>query len=108
MTVKPDSPRRFDYKDRTYLFCSDGCLAKFRANPEHYLSNPPQTRSHGHGMPMQIVRSASGAAGSAPPQRGGPSGAGVTAFTGSGGAPVRQSPGDGGSAAPTTDLPGRA
>ena len=84
MTVKPESPRRFDYKDRTYLFCSDGCLAKFRANPEHYLKNPVKAGSHasaghqGHGMPLQITRSggarvstepahdASGRAGSSP------------------------------------------
>ena len=59
MTVKPDSPRRFDYQDRTYLFCSDGCLAKFRADPEKYLKNPPKPGSHAgmhHVQPLQLTR----------------------------------------------------
>ena len=40
MTVKQDSPHRFDYKGKTYLFCSAGCLRKFSANPDQYLSPP--------------------------------------------------------------------
>ncbi|MFZ1684125.1 MAG: heavy metal translocating P-type ATPase [Candidatus Zixiibacteriota bacterium] len=38
MTVKPDSPHRFDYEGNTHLFCSAGCQKKFSANPGQYLS----------------------------------------------------------------------
>lgn len=38
MSVKPDSPHRFDLEGKTYLFCSTGCLKKFSANPGQYLS----------------------------------------------------------------------
>ncbi len=37
MTVGPDSAFRMDYAGRTYLFCCDGCLKRFRAAPERYL-----------------------------------------------------------------------
>jgi Cu+-exporting ATPase len=40
MTVKPDSPHRFDHDGKTYLFCSAGCQKKFSANPHQYLSPP--------------------------------------------------------------------
>ena len=48
MTVPPDS-RYFElYEGRTYRFCSEKCLTKFRAAPVHYLS-PPQDQEHaGH------------------------------------------------------------
>ena len=38
MTVDPaKTPHRHDYRHRTYYFCSDGCHAKFAADPEKYL-----------------------------------------------------------------------
>jgi Cu+-exporting ATPase len=48
MTVPLDS-RYFElYEGRTYRFCSEKCLTKFRAAPVRYLS-PPQDQEHaGH------------------------------------------------------------
>ena len=37
MTVKPDSPHRYTYHDTEYHFCSAKCVAKFEADPEHYI-----------------------------------------------------------------------
>lgn len=71
MTVKPDSPHRFDFDGKTYLFCSAGCQKKFSANPHQYLSqsasgsqilvkpNPPKSaHSTEYTCPMhpEIVR----------------------------------------------------
>ena len=41
MAVKPDSPRRHVPRGTTYGFCSDRCLAKFRADPEAYVRSAP-------------------------------------------------------------------
>jgi Cu+-exporting ATPase len=44
MTVAPDSLLRHAHDGKTYLFCCQGCLDKFRANPQRYLepaSAPP-------------------------------------------------------------------
>jgi P-type Cu+ transporter len=39
MTVDPaDAGGRFDYKGRTYFFCCEHCLEKFRADPEKHLA----------------------------------------------------------------------
>ncbi|WP_438016690.1 heavy metal translocating P-type ATPase [Sorangium sp. So ce315] len=41
MTVSPEAAAgRHEHGGRTYVFCSEGCLAKFRAEPERYLSSP--------------------------------------------------------------------
>ncbi|HZW24192.1 MAG TPA: heavy metal translocating P-type ATPase [Gallionella sp.] len=37
MTVKPDSPHRFEYHGIEYRFCSAKCAAKFQASPKTYL-----------------------------------------------------------------------
>ncbi|BBE50921.1 Silver exporting P-type ATPase [Ferriphaselus amnicola] len=37
MTVKPDSPHRFEYRGIEYSFCSAKCEAKFQASPETYF-----------------------------------------------------------------------
>ncbi len=42
MTVKPESPHRWEYRGAEYRFCSAKCLAKFQASPEAYLK--PQVR----------------------------------------------------------------
>src|SRR5688572_14749099 len=49
MTVSPDSPRRHEYRGKTYYFCSDHCLRKFSADPAKYLqpSPPPSPRGEG-------------------------------------------------------------
>jgi P-type Cu+ transporter len=40
MTVDPaKSPHRFDYRGKTYHFCSAGCRTKFAAAPGQYLDN---------------------------------------------------------------------
>ncbi|MEQ1473977.1 MAG: heavy metal translocating P-type ATPase, partial [Candidatus Acidiferrum sp.] len=45
MEVAPgDAAATFLYHDHTYLFCNPGCLEKFKANPEKYLS-PKKTLS---------------------------------------------------------------
>ncbi len=43
MDVNPATARyKTVHKEREYLFCSAGCLAKFQANPEKILSSPPK------------------------------------------------------------------
>src|SRR5215510_14193325 len=43
MTVDPaTSRRRAEYRDQSYFFCSDKCLAKFRADPAKYASPQKQ------------------------------------------------------------------
>ena len=39
MTVAADSAHRLDHKGTTYVFCSAGCLAKFRQDPVRYPSD---------------------------------------------------------------------
>ncbi|HEY0664942.1 MAG TPA: heavy metal translocating P-type ATPase [Gallionella sp.] len=41
MTVKPESPHRFEYNGTEYRFCSAKCLAKFQASPADYLAPRP-------------------------------------------------------------------
>ena len=40
MQVREDSPHRHVHAGRDYRFCSAGCLEKFRAEPDRYLSKP--------------------------------------------------------------------
>lgn len=43
MTVDPtDSAGSFEYQGTTYYFCSGGCLAKFKADPERFLDPKPE------------------------------------------------------------------
>lgn len=39
MTVAEDSPHAYEYQSVRYLFCSAGCLDKFSADPEAYLTS---------------------------------------------------------------------
>jgi len=40
MRVSPKTAARgFKYKKKTYYFCASGCLEKFKASPEKYISN---------------------------------------------------------------------
>ncbi len=44
MTVDPHTTsRRHVHAGRTYYFCSDGCLAKFAADPQKYLDSSRQS-----------------------------------------------------------------
>ena len=43
MTVKPESPHRYEYRGVEYRFCSAKCAAKFQAAAEAYL-NPDSAR----------------------------------------------------------------
>ena len=49
MRVDPAAPRggRFDYRGRTYFFCSEGCRTRFAADPEGFLSGKRE-KGHGH------------------------------------------------------------
>ncbi len=41
MTVKPDSPHHFEYRNVKYHFCNAKCVVKFQASPETYLNPRP-------------------------------------------------------------------
>ena len=41
MEVNPESPIRFTYEGREYLFCSQHCLTKFKEDPGQYLESVP-------------------------------------------------------------------
>ncbi|NBV78940.1 MAG: cadmium-translocating P-type ATPase [Verrucomicrobia bacterium] len=40
MQVRADSPHRWTFEGKLYLFCNAQCLRSFRANPEKYLAPP--------------------------------------------------------------------
>src|ERR1700676_4987998 len=55
MTVDSASAKyRFDHNGKAYYFCCAGCLEKFRADPNRFLSADSGTGSHS-GMQAQIV-----------------------------------------------------
>ena len=42
MTVDPaDAAGHVDYAGRTYYFCSEGCVARFKAEPQTFLETAP-------------------------------------------------------------------
>lgn len=41
MDVDPHDSESFSYKGKTYYFCSDHCVKRFRENPERYLTKKP-------------------------------------------------------------------
>ena len=43
MQVQADSDLRDTYQGTTYLFCSSDCLERFRAAPQQYLEDPPDS-----------------------------------------------------------------
>ena len=54
MTVDPaKAAGSLDYKGTTYYFCGKGCLAKFSADPEKYLSGHREPM--GHAAPQVIA-----------------------------------------------------
>ena len=40
MRVDAGTPHRYTFEGREYLFCCGGCLARFKASPQHYLNKP--------------------------------------------------------------------
>jgi P-type Cu+ transporter len=61
MDVAADTPYRLDSKGRTYLFCSERCLSRFRGNPGLFLKT-------GLVPPSRIDRSGTSEAGSSCPR----------------------------------------
>src|ERR1051325_9689663 len=54
MTVDPArAAGQFDHDGTTYYFCSKGCLAKFTADPEKYLSG---AREPHHPAPAPLLK----------------------------------------------------
>jgi Cu+-exporting ATPase len=41
-TDDPNAYQPYEYNDKTYYFCSDHCLTKFKADPEGYISDKKQ------------------------------------------------------------------
>ncbi|HTY48281.1 MAG TPA: heavy metal translocating P-type ATPase [Steroidobacteraceae bacterium] len=80
MRVSPDSPHRLEHAGHAYLFCCNGCLVKFRADPQRYLSAPASPgqfgahapAGHAHGMPPGTAQAPPGqrAGGQGPAARG--------------------------------------
>jgi P-type Cu+ transporter len=58
MTVDPDrAAGRYEYRGCTYYFCCAGCLARFKADPEKYLSAREDSKPAGSSMtPAGTVR----------------------------------------------------
>ncbi len=42
MVVTPDAPHQTRYAEHTLRFCCAGCLAKFEADPQRYLTSAPE------------------------------------------------------------------
>jgi len=40
MKVDPSGPRHHEHAGQTYHFCSDGCLSKFREDPDRFIGGP--------------------------------------------------------------------
>jgi Cu+-exporting ATPase len=74
MRVNADSPHRYTYEGREYLFCCGGCLSRFKAAPKDYLHKPPGSAGQtsrvsigtiGRGRPSPQARGAHAHAGHA-------------------------------------------
>jgi YHS domain-containing protein/tetratricopeptide (TPR) repeat protein len=52
MTVRPTSPHQTTFRGRTYRFCGAGCLAKFTADPDRYLT--PKPKDPGAGVSASV------------------------------------------------------
>ena len=56
MTVDPaKAAGSFDYNGTTYYFCGKGCLAKFSADPQKFLSGHREPMGHAHAAPQMIA-----------------------------------------------------
>lgn len=55
MKVDPATARhRHEHAGRTYYFCSQRCVERFAANPEHYLALAPSARSMAAAQPIAL------------------------------------------------------
>src|SRR5262245_21513896 len=55
MTVDPaKAAGHFEHDGTTYYFCSKGCLAKFAADPQKYLSGTPEPMK-AHGVTPAVI-----------------------------------------------------
>ncbi|WP_447599677.1 heavy metal translocating P-type ATPase [Nitrospira sp. Nam80] len=55
MTVRPESAAgSYQHGGKTYYFCSEGCLEKFRAVPEQFLASGPSARHMHEGAPVLL------------------------------------------------------
>ena len=53
MTISPDKAAgTHSYKGNTYYFCSEGCLNKFKANPDRYLQTKTGSEQEFDGRPI--------------------------------------------------------
>jgi len=43
---------KYDYKGKTYYFCCQDCVTKFKANPQKYIEHPHAPLPVGAPMPM--------------------------------------------------------
>jgi P-type Cu+ transporter len=56
MTVRPGKAHGpVEHEGRQYWFCSPGCLQRFKADPEKYLSQPAPAAPHVHGIGLSIA-----------------------------------------------------
>src|SRR5581483_6688295 len=56
MTVDPaKAAGSFEYNGTTFYFCGKGCLAKFSADPQKFLSGHREPMGHGHAPPQTIA-----------------------------------------------------
>ena len=54
MTVDSDNAASsFEYKDKTYYFCSADCLQKFHDDPERFINLPPQSAAQTSAKPRR-------------------------------------------------------
>ncbi|AOJ03134.1 copper-transporting ATPase [Burkholderia mayonis] len=54
MNVPVDTKLRHDYQGRTYRFCSETCLATFRASPQKFVGMPNQAAGESATKPGEI------------------------------------------------------
>jgi P-type Cu+ transporter len=58
MTVKPDTPHRYQHGGQVYGFCSGRCLERFRAEPDKYLAGPGSAERQASPEPAAIAAGA--------------------------------------------------
>lgn len=49
-TMSKDKMIPYEYKGKTYYFCCQPCVEKFKADPEKYIKNPAKPKPPGQGM----------------------------------------------------------
>jgi Cu+-exporting ATPase len=72
MRVSETTPHRATHEGREYLFCSAGCAAKFRADPERFLRGEREPMSGAQAPARGPAAAAAAKGGSAPGAQAGP------------------------------------